>query len=51
VSGRRLTELRYKAWGEQRLSSGTMPTTYHYTGQREDSYINLYWYNSRWYDC
>jgi len=31
-------------------SSGITPTEYRYTGQREDSTINLFWYNSRWYD-
>jgi RHS repeat-associated protein len=40
----------YKPWGEGRYTSGTLPTTYKYTGQREEGYINLYWYNSRWYD-
>jgi RHS repeat-associated protein len=25
-------------------------SSYKYTGQYNDSYINLYWYNSRWYD-
>ena len=42
----------YKAWGEQRFITGAspLPTTFRYTGQREDSYINLYWYGSRWYD-
>ncbi len=29
---------------------GVETTDYRYTGQRADSYINLYWYNSRWYD-
>jgi RHS repeat-associated protein len=43
-------ELRYKAWGETRYTWGTTPTTLRYTGQREDSYINLYWYGSRWFD-
>jgi len=43
-------ELRYKAWGETRYSSGTTPTKRQFTGQISDSYINLYWYGSRWYD-
>ena len=43
-------ELRYKGWGETRYTDGTTNTTYRYTGQRQDSYINLYWYSSRWYD-
>ena len=40
----------YKAWGEVRFASGTLPTDFTYTGQRSDSYINLLWYGSRWYD-
>jgi RHS repeat-associated protein len=42
----------YKPWGEKRYPSGdsAIPTTYRYTGQRQENYINLYWYGSRWYD-
>jgi RHS repeat-associated protein len=43
-------ELRYKPWGGTRYSSGDTPTTYQFTGQRQEGYINLYWYGSRWYD-
>jgi RHS repeat-associated protein len=49
-SGSKTAEVRYKAWGEDRYTSGTVPSGYRFTGQRIDSYINLYWYNSRWYD-
>jgi RHS repeat-associated protein len=49
-SGSKTAEVRYKAWCEDRYTSGTVPSGYRYTGQRYDSYINLYWYNSRWYD-
>jgi RHS repeat-associated protein len=42
--------VRYAAWGSDRYTDGTTPTTYRFTGQRVDSYINLIWYNSRWYD-
>jgi RHS repeat-associated protein len=42
--------LLYKAWGEQRWSSGTTPTTYRYTGQRSESSLGLYYYGARWYD-
>jgi RHS repeat-associated protein len=28
----------------------SLSTGYQYTGQYHDSYIKLYWYNSRWYD-
>jgi len=38
------------AYGEIRYSTNITPTDYLYTGQRMDSYINLYWYGSRWYD-
>ncbi len=33
-SGNVISEMRYKAWGETRYTSGTMPTTFGYTGQR-----------------
>ena len=44
-------ETRYKAFGEDRYNSGTMPTTMMYTGQREESGLGLYFYNARWYDA
>jgi RHS repeat-associated protein len=50
TSGALVSELRYKAWGETRYSSGTTPTSYRYTGQREEAGIGLYFYNARWYD-
>ena len=50
ASGGLYGRLLYKAWGEQRWSSGTTPTTYRYTGQRSESSIKLYWIGSRWYD-
>jgi hypothetical protein len=40
--GRGVAELRYKAWGENRYTDGTTPTTYRFTGQREDATIGLY---------
>lgn len=49
-SGTLYGELRYRAWGENRYSWGTTPTTYHFTGQREESTIGLYFYSARWYD-
>jgi RHS repeat-associated protein len=49
-AGAKSAELRYKAWGETRYTSGTTPTTYRYTGQRLDGYINLYIMGARWYD-
>ena len=47
-------EVRYKAFGETRYNSGSTPTTYRYTGQRQESALGgldgLYFYNARWYD-
>jgi RHS repeat-associated protein len=45
-----VAELRYCAWGETRYTYGTTPTTYRFTGQREDATIGLYFYNARYYD-
>jgi len=43
-------EMRYKAYGEQRVASGTLPTTYRFTGQRFDESIGLMYYGARYYD-
>jgi len=42
----------YKAWGERRFVVGgeNLPTTFRYTGQREEADIGLYYYGARWYD-
>ena len=48
-SGSKTAELRYKPWGETRYTYGTTPTTFRYTGQREEASLGLYWYGSRWY--
>ena len=45
----KLAEIRYAPWGTSIYTWGTTPTDYRFTGQREDSYINLHWYGSRWY--
>jgi RHS repeat-associated protein len=50
TSGVRTSEVRYKAWGEDRYSYGTSPTSYRYTGQRVEQSIGLYFYGARWYD-
>ena len=44
--------MRYNPWGSVRYMSGSVPAdnAFTYTGQRQDSYINLLWYGSRWYD-
>jgi RHS repeat-associated protein len=49
-SGSKTAEVRYKAWGEDRYTSGTAPTSYRYTGQRIETTIGLYYYGARWYD-
>jgi RHS repeat-associated protein len=43
-------EVRYKAFGATRFTSGTTPTSYRFTGQREEASLGLYYYNARWYD-
>jgi RHS repeat-associated protein len=51
ISARALTEVRYKAWGEDRDAAGAPPTSYRYTGQRSEmDGIGLYYYKARWYD-
>ena len=50
-SGVKSAEIRYYPWGPTRYTSGTTPTTFRFTGQRLESYINLYWYGSRWFDA
>jgi RHS repeat-associated protein len=49
-SGTRTGELMYKPWGEIRYTWGATPTTYRFTGQREQAEIGLYYYGARWYD-
>jgi len=45
-----VAERRYKAWGETRYTWGTTPTTYRYTGQRQEEGLGLYHMGARWYD-
>jgi RHS repeat-associated protein len=42
----------YKAWGENRWpTTSTLPTTYRYTGQRQELGLGgLYFFGARWYD-
>jgi RHS repeat-associated protein len=49
-SGAQISKLLYKPWGETRFTSGTTPTTWRFTGQREDATIGLYFYNARYLD-
>jgi RHS repeat-associated protein len=49
ATGTMISEMRYKAWGEIRYSSGTTPTQYQYTGQYSHEFeFGLYFYNARW---
>jgi len=50
INGAELGRVLYRPWGETRLSSGTTPTTWRFTGQREDATIGLYFYNARYLD-
>jgi RHS repeat-associated protein len=54
-TGALYSELRYKAWGGERYSSvNETPTTFRFTGQRQQSQLGgadgLYYYGARWYD-
>ena len=51
ANGVKVSELRYKPWGETRFTFGTTPTKYTYTGQYSNmSDFGLMFYNARWYD-
>jgi RHS repeat-associated protein len=50
-SGDLVAEIRYRPYGKSRYTDGTTPTTFHFTGQREESAIGLYYYGARWYDA
>ena len=43
-------EALYKAFGETRYTLGNLNTDYHFTGQREEVSLGIYWFQSRWYD-
>ena len=52
TSGEKISELRYKPFGETRFESGTTPTEYKFTGQFSNELeFGLYFYNARWYDA
>ncbi len=51
LDGDKLSELRYKAWGETRYSLTSAVTDRRYTGQIEESSLGLYFFNARWYDA
>ena len=50
-TGGRLSEIRYKPWGESRYTFGATPTQRRFTGQVLDEVAGgLYFYNARYYD-
>ena len=50
INGAELGRVLHRPWGETRLSTGTPPTTWRFTGQREDATIGLYYFNARYLD-
>ena len=50
ASGNKVSELRYRPFGEVRWASGAMATDYQFTGQRRESGLGLYDYGARFYD-
>jgi RHS repeat-associated protein len=50
LAGTVISEMRYTPYGETRVASGTSPTDYLYTSQRQEAGLGLYFYNARWYD-
>jgi RHS repeat-associated protein len=51
ANGTKVSELRYKPWGETRYMGGSTQTSYRYTGQFSyESDFGLYFYQSRFYD-
>jgi RHS repeat-associated protein len=51
ASGNKIAELRYKAWGEVRYTSGTTPTKYTFNGQYSNiADFGLQYFNARWMD-
>jgi RHS repeat-associated protein len=50
ATGSKLSELRYKPWGEIRYASQPTMTDRRYTGQRMEG-IGLYDYGARWFDA
>jgi RHS repeat-associated protein len=45
------SEARHYPYGEERWSSGTLPTDYRFTGQRNHAYIKLTVMGARWYEA
>jgi RHS repeat-associated protein len=50
ANGNNPAVVRYKAWGEDRYTSGTTPTSFRFTGQRWEPSLSIYFFGARWYD-
>jgi RHS repeat-associated protein len=51
ASGVESGEKRYTPWGQERFTSGTLPTQYTYTGQySHTAQFGLMFFNARWFD-
>jgi len=48
ADGTLISRSLYYPWGSERLTQGTSPTDYAYTGQMQEG--DIYYYNARWYD-
>ncbi len=48
--GAEVAQQRYYPYGEERWSSGALPTDYTFTGQRNEAGLGLMDYNARFYD-
>ncbi len=49
AAGNKSASAQYSPWGETRSSSGSLPTNFQYTGQRNEAALGLYYYGARWY--
>jgi RHS repeat-associated protein len=49
LTGTKVSEARYYPFGETRYSNGSLPSDRTFTGQRADSYSNMYDMGARWY--
>jgi RHS repeat-associated protein len=50
AAGNKVSELRFKPWGEVRFGQGRTPTGIRYTGQRSAPELGLHFFKARWYD-
>jgi RHS repeat-associated protein len=50
ANGLQTAQALYKAFGETRYTLGDLGTDYHFTGQREEASLGIYFFNARWMD-